>query len=253
MYKILASTLFLGKELIYMPTCHSTNDIAQELVSKYDKSEGIIVITDEQTKGRGQRGNAWLSNKGENLTFSIVLKPTFLKASRQFYLNMISSLAVADALNMIMEKDSALVKWPNDILINRMKLCGILIENTISGSRINNSIVGIGLNVNQQSFQTDNATSLRNVEESQWAISAVLEKVVLCLEGYYLLLKTGNYALIKEKYCQQLYGFDYPVKLFSEHEFFGQITDISEEGRLTVVEDRVKHVFDFKEVSFVLS
>ena len=80
MYKILAKTLFLGKEVVYMPSCHSTNDIALQQIKKPDTREGLIVITDDQTQGRGQRGNQWKSEPNSNLTFSVILKPTFLNA-----------------------------------------------------------------------------------------------------------------------------------------------------------------------------
>lgn len=253
MYKILANSLFLGKEVFYMPSCHSTNDLAMDYVSKGDKKEGAIFITDNQTKGKGQRGNSWLSNPGENLTFSVVLKPNFLSASQQFYLNMITSLAVVDTINRILPRQDAIVKWPNDVLIKRKKVCGILIENSLSGQKIGSSVIGIGLNVCQKDFSIPSATSLALEEADSQNNQDILEGLAQRLEGYYLMLKSGDLDKIKEKYCEKLYGYRYPVKLFSEYEFFGELVDIDDYGRIEVVEKNGKHVFDFKEVRFILS
>lgn len=253
MYKILASTLFLGKEVIYMPSCHSTNDIAQELVRKYDKSEGTIVITDEQTKGRGQRGNNWDTEAGKNLTFSLILKPRFLNATKQFYLNMAVSLAIAESVETQLKSDQIQIKWPNDLLINKHKVCGILIENSLAGSVIGSSVVGVGLNVNQENFALPFATSLRQVSGEQYELTAYLEKLVLLLEKYYLILKAGDFTSLKEQYFARLYGYKSAIKLKCEYEFVGQIIDLDEYGRLVVEEKDSRHVFDFKEVRFILT
>jgi BirA family biotin operon repressor/biotin-[acetyl-CoA-carboxylase] ligase len=251
-YKILANTLFLGKDLIYMPTCHSTNDIALDLVSKYDKKEGTLVVTDKQLKGRGQRGNEWQSQGGQNLTFSVVLKPNFVRADEQFYLNMMVSLAIYDAIDEVIP-EAAKIKWPNDILVEQKKVCGVLIENTLTGQRIGSSVVGIGLNVNQEHFAIAQAASLSKFAGKQLSLTNLLERIILHMEAYYLLLKKGDKATIKDKYCQVLYGFGHSVKLHTEHDFLGVIKDVDSLGRIIVDEDGAKRTFDFKEVKFVLS
>ncbi|NJM26329.1 MAG: biotin--[acetyl-CoA-carboxylase] ligase [Bacteroidia bacterium] len=159
MYKIPAKTLFFGKNLIYVPECHSTNDLAWELVKTAKAGEGTIVITSNQTAGRGQRGNAWEATAGLNLTFSIVFKPTFLAPHQQFALNMFSSLAVAQALAEA-NVPGLRVKWPNDVMSGARKMVGILVENTVQANRINHTVAGIGINVNQQAFDVPNATSI---------------------------------------------------------------------------------------------
>jgi len=251
-YKILANTLFLGKDLIYMPTCHSTNDIAMDLVSKYDKKEGTLVVTDRQLKGRGQRGNEWQSQGGQNLTFSVVLKPNFVKADEQFYLNMMVSLAIHDAINEVLP-EAAKIKWPNDILVDQKKVCGVLIENTLSGQCIGTSVVGIGLNVNQERFELPYAASLSNFAGKKLSLTGLLERIILHMEAHYLLLKKGDKATIKDKYCQVLYGFGHPVKLHTEYDFHGVIKDVDSLGRIIVDTDGEKRTFDFKSVKFVLS
>ena len=160
MYKILANSLFLGKKVIYMPSCHSTNDIAMEMARKSDIPEGTVIITDDQLKGRGQRGNEWVTAAGKNITMSIVLKPNFVKASSQFSLNMAISLAVNATVKQLLSEINCSVKWPNDVLVNRKKISGILIENSLSGKNLDYSIVGVGLNVNQPIINGISATSL---------------------------------------------------------------------------------------------
>ena len=128
MYKIPAKTLFMGQKLIYVPECHSTNSSLSDLINHADLPEGLVLITDNQTKGRGQRGNNWDSLPGENLTFSILLKPKFLATRDQFQLNMAIAIGIADGVRQLMSQQVSL-KWPNDIMIDGKKVGGILIEN----------------------------------------------------------------------------------------------------------------------------
>ena len=127
MYKIPATTLFLGKNLIFMPECHSTNDTLLLLCQKENLPEGTLVITSSQTAGRGQRGNVWEAQKDKNLTFSFLLKPSFLPVIKQFYLNIFVSLGISDFLTTI-SGEKVQIKWPNDILLQEKKVSGILIE-----------------------------------------------------------------------------------------------------------------------------
>ena len=126
----------------------STNDYLSQLCKNNETKEFYTVWAERQTAGRGQRGNSWESEPGKNLTFSIVLYPTVLKARQQFYLSMLVSTAVVYALNNYTKGFS--VKWPNDIYWNDKKIAGILIENELEGNYVMQSIVGIGLNVNQE-------------------------------------------------------------------------------------------------------
>src|SRR5690606_3030658 len=116
----------------FLPECHSTNDIALNLVRQREANEGSIVITDHQTKGKGQRGNTWKSQPGQNLMFSLVFRPDFMDISEQFYLNM----AVSNSIRRLLQDyvPNIEVKWPNDLIVSDFgKMGGILIENTFSG------------------------------------------------------------------------------------------------------------------------
>ena len=252
MYKILAKTLFLGKEIVYMPSCHSTNDMALQQINKPDTKEGLIFITDDQTQGRGQRGNQWSSEAGKNLTFSIVLKPSFLNASDQFYLNIIASLAVQRTLDKQVDDGvSVKVKWPNDILINDKKVTGILIENTLSGNTIQWSVVGFGINVNQRKSEFTKATSVFQETNQELALQTVLEELIFSLEYYYQTLKSGRKEDLKSEYLQHLFGFRQIRKYRSEYEFQGEIVGITGSGKLMLKSNKGLQQFDFKEVEFL--
>lgn len=251
MYKILANTLFLGKEIIYVPSCHSSNELASELIKNPATREGTIVITDHQTKGKGQRGNTWESEVGKNLTMSLILKPSFLQAKDQFGLNMIASLGVAQAVHDSISGGLVNVKWPNDVLLNEKKICGILIENALNGSYINNSIVGIGLNVNQAQISFSKGTSMAIEYGKEYSLPDLLESIVLKLEQHYLALKSGNIDKVKSKYLQNLFGFRKVRKYKSEYVFDAELVDIDENGRLVLKTAHGIRLFNFKEVEFL--
>jgi BirA family transcriptional regulator, biotin operon repressor / biotin---[acetyl-CoA-carboxylase] ligase len=140
----------IGKELIWLQKTDSTNQYLQDMLKKSKMPEGTMVIADEQTEGRGQRGNHWESSTGENLTFSFIIYPDFLELTNQFMLSKIIALALFDLL--IGYNENVKIKWPNDIYIGKKKIAGILLENVIKGTKISNTIVGIGLNINQKIF-----------------------------------------------------------------------------------------------------
>ncbi len=255
MYKIPANTKFIGKKIIYLPTCHSTNDIAAELSSQVE--EGTVVITSQQTKGRGQRGNVWEAEAGANLTFSVVLKPFFLPASQQFYFNMAVALAITDALTSIFVAKSLnsaklAIKWSNDIYYEKLKLGGILIENTIENANLKNSIVGIGLNINQEKFSYPTATSLKNIFSHDLALENVLEGILYYMEIRYLALKNREYLHLKTDYISQLYWNGEQHTYQDKHGVFfeGSIIDVLESGRLVVDTEMGIRNFDFKEITF---
>lgn len=251
MYNLQPKTLFLGKNLIYLPSCHSTNDVAAEKIQNGPIFDGTLVITSDQTAGRGQRGNNWETLPGQNITMSVVLKPDFLAATSQFSLNIAVSLGVYEFLNKYVAENLR-IKWPNDMYIGNKKLVGILIENTISGSRLSNSIVGIGVNINQLSFSNPKITSLRlATQHDEFDLEKLVEELCVCLEKYYLQLKNGHAVQQKKQYLQHLYRFG-ETHIFSKNgtQFSGKIIDIADNGQLMLeVEGEIQY-FGFKEVAF---
>ncbi len=251
MYKILANTLFLGKNVVFVPECHSTNTLLMELAQKTQQPEGTVVITKAQTKGRGQRGNGWEAEPGKNLTFSILLRPQFLTVNAQFNLTIAVSLGLIDFLKSRLSSQP-LIKWPNDLLANGRKICGILIENTLAGDSIQQSVVGIGLNVNQQHFTIATATSLSLETGNEYDLSKELGDLVSCMESRYLQLRTGKVNELRQDYLNNLYWLNQEQHFVSHgRSFKGTIEGIDELGKLVVLEDGQKNYFGIKEISFV--
>ena len=238
-----------------MPTCHSTNDIAAQMIqSNENVFEGTVIVTDNQTAGRGQRGNTWEASIGENLTFSIIFKPNFLKASDQFQLNVAISLGVHDFLSEFID-EGLTVKWSNDIYYENQKMGGILIENTLQGYHISHSVVGIGLNINQSKFENLRATSLRNVTKNpqKYDLSEILKKLLENLEKNYLQIKNNGYETLKMRYLANMFRFEeYHYFRRNGQQFLGKIIGIEETGKLGIETDGIVLYFDFKEVVFVI-
>ncbi len=140
---------------------------------------GAIFVTDDQTAGRGQRGNSWEAAPGENLTFSILLRPRTITPIESFTISMLTSLSIADALEAHLHGKHVMIKWPNDIYVDDLKLCGILIENSFMGRTIAHSIVGIGINVNQRQFLSDapNPVSMANLADRHFDLHVLLNEV----------------------------------------------------------------------------
>jgi BirA family transcriptional regulator, biotin operon repressor / biotin---[acetyl-CoA-carboxylase] ligase len=251
LYKIPASTLFIGKNLIFVQECHSTNTLAQELNQRSSAPEGSVVITDNQTAGRGQRGNSWETTQGLNFTFSILLKPSFLKPDQQFYLNIVIALGVFQYLSQRTDSQVS-VKWPNDILVNQKKICGILIENTIQGSTIQSTVAGVGLNINQQFFASEKATSLKNITGNDYVLAAELDLLLSSIEKKYLQLRQGQAKDLFREYHQHLFGLGDQRSFRSDgNAFSGVITGVDPIGRLKVNTDGGERVFDLKEIEFL--
>jgi BirA family biotin operon repressor/biotin-[acetyl-CoA-carboxylase] ligase len=251
LYKIPANTVFLGKNLVFVPECHSTNTLTLQLSQNPSFPEGSVVITNSQTAGRGQRGNTWETAPGMNLTFSILLKPRFLPVRDHFYLNLIISLAVHDFLSKVLDC-IVYIKWPNDILVHGKKICGILIENQVQGTAIISSVAGIGLNVNQTEFVSVMPTSVKLITSKQSDLQETLEGLLGCLEARYLQLRQNNTQGLKDNYLERLYWRN-ETHTFSSADtvFDGRITGVDETGRLAVETAQGLKYFGIKEITYL--
>jgi BirA family biotin operon repressor/biotin-[acetyl-CoA-carboxylase] ligase len=251
LYNISANTIFTGKSLVYLPTCHSTNEYAHVLLAEENPIEGTLIITPKQTAGRGQRGNTWEAEEGKNLTFSLIFKPSFLKVQQQFYLNIVSSLAVRDTVSYFLEKDLK-VKWPNDIYLDNKKIAGILIQNTLKKDSIGSTIIGIGLNVNQESFSDKKAISMKGFNGIEYSTNEVLNKLLEHIEAYYLKLRELRFTELNQSYLSHLFRFNEEHFFKTEQEtFLGTISGLGEDGRLIINTEKGLQLFSFKEIEFM--
>jgi len=208
--------LFIGQNKIFLPEAESTNSYAMAMLKNVNPSEGTVVYTNFQNQGRGRRGNSWEASQGLNITASFILKPGFLDIKNIFNLYIISSLAVHDVLTHYLNTGQfdIKIKWPNDLMVNGIKIAGILNENVIKDNRIVYSVIGIGLNVNQIDFQSK-ATSLSQLLGQNYSLEEVLNLLSIFLEKHYLNLK--NETVFKRNTSSELIT-EYYNKLFKLNE-----------------------------------
>ncbi|MDN5205182.1 biotin--[acetyl-CoA-carboxylase] ligase [Fulvivirgaceae bacterium BMA10] len=250
MHKISTDTLFIGRKLIYVPICHSTNDIALDLLHQKTPEEGTTVITDHQTAGRGQRGNSWYSEPSKNLMFSLILYPKFLPLQQQYFLNIFISLAICDTLSQWIGSGLK-IKWPNDIYFLDRKIGGILTENSIKNNALEYSIIGIGLNINQTNGLPEGASSLGNITGSELNLSELFNNLVVHIEKRYLELRAQKFDHLRAQYLNNLYWYQ-EEHVFSNGNYFkGIILGVDSGGRLMIETQGTVKSFDIKEIKFI--
>jgi BirA family transcriptional regulator, biotin operon repressor / biotin---[acetyl-CoA-carboxylase] ligase len=245
-------TLFTGRSLIEFDELHSTNTFAQQLLNTETANDGTVVWTMTQTNGRGYATNSWEVEPGQNLTFSIIYKPSFLKVTDQFYLNKVICLGIRDTLIDFFNID-VYIKWPNDIVVNEKKICGVLIENNVSGNFLQYAICGIGLNVNQKNFDNlPNATSIFNITSQKKDLRSLLYNLCENIEARYLQLRNGDSEKLNEEYISSLYrrGEEHFFKC-NEKKFLGEIIGITKAGKLVVRDGKKLKDFGFKEIEYL--
>ena len=251
MHKFFAKTQFLGKTVIYLPQCHSTNTEIQTFSKKMTLNEGSILVTDFQINGRGQQNNKWLSQKGKNILMSILLKPTFLCLDKQFYINIITCLATTDALELF-TGNNIKIKWPNDVYAGINKIAGILLEASVSKRNIDQTIIGLGVNINQQEYGGLKATSVLLETGSTQRIDNIMELILLSLERWYQKLKNREYEEIMLKYHSLLFWRNEKHVFYIRGELIdGQIKGINNLGQLIVEIKGVERIFNNKELVFI--
>lgn len=237
--------------IYHLDTVTSTNDVARD--AKYH--DGDIVWADFQTAGRGQRGHSWESRAGENLTFSVLLEPTFLPVTEQFMLLEAVALSLADFFALHDIKTA--VKWTNDIYVGDSKAVGILIEHSYSGSKLSRTIVGIGINVNQMEFSADipNPISLSLLTGKKYDLAQLLAQYEQCLQRRYSQLRKREYATLQNDYHSALYRRDelHAYALPDGTRFQGIIRGVETTGELVVEDEKgVARGYLFKEIEFII-
>ena len=227
----------------------STNDELLRHLSQYDNLSVVAAL--RQTAGRGQRGNRWLSAGGENLTFSLLLRPASLPARGFMSLTYMATLAVKSWL--CRQGVPAVIKWPNDIYVGKRKICGMLVENSLSEGRVATSVIGIGLNLNQTDFPGEliNPVSLRLLTGQEYPLPATLEALLAAFDFSALDSRAGRTRLWKtyqEGLFQQGLACRYR-DLLSGEEFMGTIKGVTREGRLLMADGKT---FAFKELGYII-
>lgn len=209
--------------------------------------QAVTVVADYQTAGRGCGTNTWESERGKNLTFSMLIHPKDIPARQQFHISMAASLAVCEALGQHIGDLS--IKWPNDIYWRNGKIGGMLIENLLQGDVIRDSIIGIGLNVNQQAFRSGapNPVSMWQITGQETDRQQLLDDILRCMDHYL-------YHDVRPQYLQMLYrrkGF-HPYA-DGDGAFMAEIVEVEDDGHLVLRDDSgQRRRYAFKEVQFVI-
>lgn len=232
----------------------STNDYLRALCSAQPIENYTTVTTENQTQGKGQRGNKWISEPYKNLIFSILIKDSLPKDSSVFDLNIAISTAIISALERF-EIPKISIKWPNDILADGKKIAGILIENSFSGQHAFFSIVGIGLNVNQTDFDgLPKASSLKNITQKEFDKEEILQTIIGEIKSNCELIKSGQADILWRKYHEYLFRKEIP-SVFENPDgtkFMGIIKQVLKNGKLQILleDDSVKE-FELKEIALI--
>jgi BirA family biotin operon repressor/biotin-[acetyl-CoA-carboxylase] ligase len=240
--------------IIKLSATDSTNTFLKQLSSEEVLEDYTIVRSDFQSKGRGQMGTIWQAKPGECLIFSVLKEVSFLTFDEHFYISMVTALAVIKTL----EKSNIpklSIKWPNDILSENKKVCGVLIENSLKNNRFKQSIIGVGINVNQTQFDNlPQASSLHKITGKVFNLDELLNSLISQLKYYFTLLEENEMHLLKKEYESYLFRKNKP-STFRDKEgkmFSGFIQSVSQTGRLQVLlEDTILKEFDLKEITLL--
>ncbi|WP_454954590.1 biotin--[acetyl-CoA-carboxylase] ligase [Capnocytophaga gingivalis] len=241
-------------EIIKLNATNSTNTYLKNLLKEKQVKDLSCIWALSQTQGRGQQGAKWISEPGKNLTFSVLKKFENLPSEYHFLLNMEVSLAIFRTLKKLYIPDLA-VKWANDILSSKKKICGILIENTLHKEQISSSIIGIGLNVNQVFFNDlPNVSSLQKIMGHPFDLEEVLLLICQELEVSLKSLSPTRFESMLDEYHTHLFRKDKPstFEYPNGERFMGYIRGVSHNGQLQVEqEDALMSSFSLKEIKLL--
>ena len=245
-------TLFIGKNCFKLDEISSTNDWLMMRISNQKFHEGTVVFTSVQTNGKGQRGSQWDSQPFKSLTFSVLLKPSFLSPIHAFDLSICVALALSDSLNKL--RSGFKIKWPNDIYFEDKKIAGVLIENQMNRFVYQNAVVGIGLNVNQLHFDDlSNAISLKQIIGLEFPVEKLMEHICESLEARYLMLRSGHFKDLKKAYMSNLYGLNQLQSFMVDNKKLnGKIINVLRNGFLQIelIDGEIRD-YDIKEIKFL--
>jgi BirA family biotin operon repressor/biotin-[acetyl-CoA-carboxylase] ligase len=241
---------------IHLDGVNSTNTYALELIGTKSPPEGTIITTSFQNNGKGMQANTWQSEAGSNLLFSMILYPDFLGAKNLFSLNQAVAISVCKCLQTVTSHFFS-IKWPNDILCDDEKVCGVLIENIYRGMQMSSSVVGVGINVNQLNFDVfkPKAVSLKSITGKHFDTLEVLSCFEKSFYHYYDLLKQNKIAEIDSAYHAHLFRKD-ALHVFEKNGQYFQATirGVNPEGKLLLEHNNgILAVIDVKEIGYVFN
>ena len=241
-------------KIIKLDKCESTTAYLKQLMEANTDEKNLLILSNFQTKGKGQGEAFWESENAKNLLLSFNINIDGLLAENQFYISIVIALSIKDILYEILPKKNVKIKWPNDVYIDDRKIAGILIENSVIGSYISESIIGIGMNVNQQIFESDapNPISIIHYNNKSNNIDEILTMLVSALERNFELLRLLDFNTLKNRYLKALYRIgEEHAFLIDGKEYKGVIKGVDEYGFLQIEINSKLLSFDIKQIKYL--
>lgn len=245
----------IGETFIELLSIDSTNNYAFDIIQAKLAAQGTAIFAHEQTKGKGQRGKTWISEKDANIILSIVLEPSFLQLHQQFYLSAAMALAGYDFLKKYVP-EGIFIKWPNDLYWNDKKAGGILIETKIGkrSAGIRWAVAGFGININQVKFSPGlkNPVSLKQLTRVNYKPIDLAKELCICIEKRYNQLQKGRLKLLLKEYNEHLYKLNEEVKLKQKNVVFKRIIKGVDDGGKLLVDNEATDSYGWGEVEMVI-
>ena len=239
-------------KLIKLNAIDSTNEYVKKIKSSVD-DKLFCVYTFNQTEGKGQRGNTWVTDPYKNLCASICYKPANPDTNyTSFKINMLVSITLLDFFQAL-KVSNIKIKWPNDILSGNKKIAGILIETSIRSDKTNDYIIGIGLNINQEKFnQINNADSIKNINNMDYDLNEITNRFLDLFKNFDLKFNRLSIDDVKNEYLKNLYGLNTNLNfLKNDDEFEARIIDVVSDNKIKLLVNNKKIVFDSRDLKLV--
>ena len=243
----------IGEPFIILPTIDSTNNYAKTLAREGLAKDGMVVFAHEQTHGRGQKTNQWLSERGSNIMMSAIIDASWLSIHHQFQLSCATVVACSDFFSQY-AGDETCIKWPNDLYWRDRKAGGVLIENIVKGNIWENAIIGIGLNINQTAYDKmkNKPVSLKQITGKSFEVEQLAKELCGCLNKRFNELKSGHFEDHLKIYNERLYKKGQEVTLKKGDDLISTtIESINNIGELVTQKDS-KIIFSYGEVEWLL-
>ncbi len=242
-----------GETIIELNEIDSTNNYAMRLINEGMAEHGLTIRADFQTHGKGQHGNVWVAEESKNLLCSVILDTKAFEIETQFLLNCMCCVSVTEILMQLYNLPNVSIKWPNDIYAGKKKIAGILIENSIRGSKWTNAVLGIGLNVNQTTFSyLNNATSMKNELRKDQKIINILRQLLKKIGSNFDRFQLNPSSFLID-YNNYLLSIQEEIQFMKKYEMkSGILKRVNEQGFIEIEENKKLRKYKHKEIELLL-
>lgn len=250
----MSAPLQIGNTVLHYKQTASTNDLAKQLIQHHSVPNGTVVVTAYQSQGRGQQNKGWESESGKNLLCTFIINERDLYFQHQIFFNMAVCCAVRKCIANLVPAHTVNIKWPNDMYVNKKKIAGILIENMVVGETWKNSMLGIGINVNQIHFAHESATSIQLLNETNTDVNDVLSALSKQLTEYLTAMNDGSKETILAEYNAHLLQIGETSRYIANGlEKEAKLLGIDQHGRAMMESNNHVETFQHGEIKLIIS